>query len=45
MWLLRLQKDFVLLIEAQPKAAVNLIENLARRITILNQQLIDKEES
>lgn len=37
------QKDFVLLIEAQPKAAVNLIENLARRITILNQQLIDKE--
>ena len=39
------QKDFVLLIEAQPKAAVNLIENLARRITILNQQLIDKEES
>lgn len=38
------QQDFVLLIEAQPKAAVNLIENLARRITILNQQLIDKEE-
>ncbi|MDK2777030.1 MAG: cyclic nucleotide-binding domain-containing protein [Pseudomonadota bacterium] len=38
------QKDFVLLIEAQPKAAVNLIENFARRITILNQQLIDKEE-
>ena len=38
------QKDFVLLIEAQPKAAVNLIENLARRIAILNQQLIDKEE-
>jgi len=38
------QKDFVLLIEAQPKAAVNLIENLARRIAILNQQLIDKGE-
>ncbi len=39
------QKDFVLLIEAQPKAAVNLIENLARRISILNQQLIDKGET
>ena len=37
------QHDFILLIEAQPKAAVNLIENLARRITLMNQQLIDKE--
>ena len=36
------QKDFILLIEAQPKAAVNLIENLARRIVTLNQQLIEK---
>ena len=35
------QDDFVVLIEAQPKAAVNLIENLARRITIMNQQLIE----
>ena len=37
------QKDFILLIEAQPQAAVNLIENLARRITALNQQLIEKQ--
>lgn len=36
------QEDFILLIEAQPQAAVNLIENLARRITALNQQLIEK---
>lgn len=39
------QKDFILLIEAQPQAAVNLIENLARRIITLNQQLIDKNEA
>lgn len=36
------QKDFILLIEAQPQAAVNLIENLARNIITLNQQLIEK---
>jgi CRP/FNR family cyclic AMP-dependent transcriptional regulator len=30
------QNKFVNLIEAQPKAAVNLIENLARRITAMN---------
>ena len=39
------QKDFILLIEAQPQAAVNLIENLARRIITLNQQLIDKTDA
>ena len=33
--------EFVHLIEAQPKAAVNLIENLARRIVALNQQVIE----
>jgi len=38
------QKDFILLIEAQPQAAVNLIENLARRITALNQQVIEKQQ-
>lgn len=36
------KQDFVLLIEAQPKAAVNLIENLARHIITLNQQVIEK---
>ncbi|MEC8444622.1 MAG: cyclic nucleotide-binding domain-containing protein [Pseudomonadota bacterium] len=36
------QKDFTVLIEAQPQAAVNLIENLARRISIMNQQILDK---
>lgn len=36
--------DFVSLIEAQPKAAVNLIENLAQKITVLNQQLIEKSQ-
>lgn len=35
--------EFVRLIEAQPKAAVNLIENLAQHIRMLNQQLVDKE--
>ena len=35
------QADFVHLIEAQPRAAVNLIENLARRIVIMNNQLIE----
>ncbi len=39
------QKDFILLIEAQPQAAVNLIDNLARRIVTLNQQLIDKYDA
>ena len=38
------QNEFVNLIEAQPQAAVNLIENLARRITIMNQQFIDKQQ-
>lgn len=37
------QEDFATLIEAQPQAALNLIENLARRITAMNQQLIDKQ--
>lgn len=35
--------DFIKLIEAQPQAAVNLIENLAQNIRCLNQQLIDKQ--
>ena len=38
------QNDFVHLIEAQPKAAVNLIENLARRIITLNQQLVEQQK-
>ncbi|CCK74375.1 MAG: cyclic nucleotide-binding domain-containing protein [Oleispira antarctica] len=38
------QNDFVNLIEAQPKAAVNLIENLARRITAMNQQIIEQQK-
>ena len=38
------QADFVHLIEAQPKAAVNLIDNLARRIVTMNQQLIDQQK-
>ena len=38
------QDDFVHLIEAQPKAAVNLIENLARRINAMNQQLIEQQK-
>lgn len=38
------QADFVHLIKAQPKAAVNLIENLARRILTMNQQLIDQQK-
>lgn len=36
------QNEFVNLIEAQPKVAVNLIENLARRITAMNQQIIEQ---
>jgi CRP/FNR family cyclic AMP-dependent transcriptional regulator len=36
------QKEFVNLIEAQPKAAVNLIENLGRQITAMNKQLIEQ---
>lgn len=36
------QKDFTILIEAQPQAAVNLIENLARRITMMNQQVLEQ---
>src|SRR5690606_3746602 len=39
------QKDFILQIEAQPQAAVNLIENLDGRIIILNQQLNDKTDA
>jgi CRP/FNR family cyclic AMP-dependent transcriptional regulator len=38
------QNEFVNLIEAQPKAAVNLIENLARRITAMNQQIIEQQK-
>lgn len=38
------QNDFMHLIEAQPKAAVNLIENLAHRIVAMNQQLVNKEK-
>lgn len=38
------QNEFVNLIEAQPKAAVNLIENLARRIIAMNQQLVDQQK-
>jgi CRP-like cAMP-binding protein len=38
------QNDFVQLIEAQPKAAVNLIENLARRIIVMNQQLVEQQK-
>ena len=38
------QNEFINLIEAQPQAAVNLIENLARRITVMNQQFIDKQQ-
>jgi CRP-like cAMP-binding protein len=38
------QNEFVNLIEAQPKAAVNLIENLARRITTMNQQIIEQKK-
>lgn len=36
------QKDFTVLIEAQPQAAVNLIENLSRRITMMNQQVLEQ---
>lgn len=38
------KNDFISLIQVQPKAAVNLIETLAHKITQLNQQLIDKCE-
>ncbi len=38
------QNEFVNLIEAQPKAAVNLIENLARRIIAMNQQVVDQQK-
>lgn len=38
------QNEFVSLIEAQPQAAVNLIENFARRIITINQQLIDQQK-
>jgi CRP-like cAMP-binding protein len=38
------QNEFVHLIEAQPQAAVNLIENLARRIIALNHQVIDQQK-
>jgi CRP-like cAMP-binding protein len=38
------QIDFINLIEAQPKAAVNLIENLARRITAMNHQIIEQHK-
>jgi len=38
------QADFVHLIEAQPRAAVNLIENLARRIVTMNAQLIEQQK-
>jgi CRP/FNR family cyclic AMP-dependent transcriptional regulator len=38
------QNEFVNLIEAQPKAAVNLIENLARQITAMNQQIIEHKK-
>lgn len=39
------KEDFALLIEAQPKAALNLIEDLARRISAMNQQLIEGAEN
>jgi CRP/FNR family cyclic AMP-dependent transcriptional regulator len=39
------QNEFVNLIEAQPKAAVNLIENFARRITAMNQQIIEQKNN
>ena len=35
------KQDFTVLIQAQPQAAMNLIENLARRISIMNQQLLE----
>lgn len=35
-------EDFVVLIEAQPVAAVNLIKGMARQIRSLNQKLVDK---
>ncbi len=38
------QNEFVHLIEAQPQAAVNLIENLARRIIALNHQVIEQQK-
>lgn len=38
------QNEFVHLIEAQPQAAVNLIENLARRIVALNHQVIEQQK-
>ena len=38
------QRDFTVLIEAQPQAAVNLIENLARRITMMNQQMLEHSD-
>jgi CRP/FNR family cyclic AMP-dependent transcriptional regulator len=38
------QHEFVKLIEAQPKVAINLIENLARRISAMNQQLIAQKK-
>lgn len=36
------QNAFINLIEAQPKVAVNLIENLARRINAMNHQIIEQ---
>jgi signal-transduction protein with cAMP-binding, CBS, and nucleotidyltransferase domain len=38
------QNEFVHLIKAQPQAAVNLIENLARRIVALNHQVIEQQK-
>jgi len=37
------KNEFTTLIEAQPQAAVTLIENLARRISALNQQLVESK--
>lgn len=37
--------EFTSLIEAQPQAAVTLIENLARRIVALNQQVVKHSEA
>lgn len=39
------KEDFNVLIQAQPQAALNLIENLARRISIMNQQLLEQTGS
>jgi CRP/FNR family cyclic AMP-dependent transcriptional regulator len=39
------QEDFTILIEAQPRAAVNLIQGLAKRILIMNKQLLESPQA